>query len=91
MSPPVPALQYIGLSYWIFFLVQFYPLLSYLLWPQVRGKGLIWFPIPMREMTGVIPLSLIPHSVDYIQLVLNSPIVAFKLVVEAILLSNYIR
>ncbi|KAG6736872.1 hypothetical protein POTOM_060213 (mitochondrion) [Populus tomentosa] len=35
---------------------------------RVRGKGLIWFPIPMREMTGVIPLSLIPHSVDYIQL-----------------------
>ena len=47
--------------------------------------------IPMREMTGVIPLSVIPHSVDYIQLVMNSPIVSFKLVVEAILFSNYIR
>ncbi|KAJ6959618.1 hypothetical protein NC653_037850 [Populus alba x Populus x berolinensis] len=29
---------------------------------KVRGKGLIWFPILMREMTGVIPLYPNQHA-----------------------------
>ncbi|KAJ6957780.1 hypothetical protein NC653_039676 [Populus alba x Populus x berolinensis] len=43
------------------FLVRFYLSLA-----TGAREGANRFPILMREMTGVIPLSLIPHSVDYI-------------------------
>jgi hypothetical protein len=58
-----------------------------------EGADMVSNPDERDDWCYIYPylLFLITHSVDYIQLVLNSPIVAFKLVVEAILFSNYIR